>query len=259
MSAVVEVQNQQHWNHILNTHKAVVVDVYLTTCEPCKHLKPKFEQLANDFKYPGIAFVTEDNKMGIHSVTGVPSILFFLHGKPFETILGGDFQEIVAALQKLFQALNIGPPMARDHPVAPPAQQPQISRPKSAQASGYARFADLSKSSISPYDRPENTYIPQANSVRQTYKRNMIRDVVPPSAGGPQEGFGRGSGGYRGSRGRGGYGVGQGRGSYPGQYGYNSQGDNYNLSTLPANPPGTPTPSGRYGLGTSQGRGDYAY
>ena len=257
---VIEVQNRQHWNHILNTHKAVIVDVFLDSCEPCKHLKPKFEQLAADYRHPDVEFVTEDNKLQINIVTGVPSVLFFLDGKEFHRILGGDFQEIVEALQKLFQALNIGPPMARDHPVAPPQERrPQISRPKNsgAQASGYARYADLSKSSIAPYDRPETNYIPQANSVRQTYKRNMVRGVVPPNAGGPREGFGRGSGGG-GGRGRGGYargGGGSGRvSSYPGQYGYNSQGDNYNLSTLPGAPP--PDYSGSY---TSQGRGDYAY
>jgi len=93
MSEVIELQNRQHWEHILNTHKAVIVDVWLESCNPCKILAPKFQQLANDFKYPGIAFVTEDNKMGIHPVTGVPSILFFLHGKPFETILEWTYRE----------------------------------------------------------------------------------------------------------------------------------------------------------------------
>ncbi len=229
---IIELQNRQHWNHILNTHKAVIVDVFLNSCEPCKHLKPKFQQLAADYRHPDVCFVTEDNKLQINIVTGVPSVLFFLHGKLFHTVLGGDFQEIVAALQKLFATLNIGPSMARDHPVAPPQQRPpSVSRPKNntAQASGYARYADLSKSSISPYDRPETNYIPQANSVRNTYKRNMVRDVVPPSAGMPQNPSSGGSS------------------SYPGQYGYNARGDNSNLST------------GRYGLDTTQGRGEYSY
>jgi thiol-disulfide isomerase/thioredoxin len=228
--AVIEVQNRQHWNHILNNHKAVVVDVFLDSCEPCKHLKPKFQQLAADYRHPDVKFVSEDNKLQINPVTGVPSVLFFLDGKPFETILGGNFQEIVQTLQKLFQALNIGPPMARDHPmgnVAPPQRRPQSSVPKGAQASGYARYADLSKSSIAPYDRPETNYIPQANSVRNTYKRNVVRNVVPPSVGGPREGFGGGS--IPGSYGAGSEQYGGGN-SYPGQYGYNAQGDNHRLA-----------------------------
>jgi len=83
--------------------KLVVVDFYATWCGPCNRIAPVFKDLST--KYPNVVFVKVDvdlckNTAKDHSVSSMPTFLFFRNGVKIDKLSGADPKVLETKIQK---------------------------------------------------------------------------------------------------------------------------------------------------------------
>ena len=174
---MIELMSVAHLNQLLNKYRVVIVDTYTTWCGPCKVLKPKLEQLSDDFMNDTVVFVEEDNeKNKIHNVEGYPCITMYVDGKKYHTVLGANVNQIIEKLNEIFMNLELVPKVIERNSNMMNSIPPQVILNKKNEANvtaayndGYARFSDMADSQSK---MPQN-YIPQGSCVRKTTKKNF--------------------------------------------------------------------------------------
>jgi thioredoxin 1 len=95
---------------IIKKYQFVVVDFHATWCGPCKLLAPKLDELAKANAIMRLVKVDIDKVPEASDAYGVqqlPTIVFFVNGKPARTVTGANMNainkttfEIVSALQR---------------------------------------------------------------------------------------------------------------------------------------------------------------
>lgn len=85
MIMAIPVTTQNFEKEVLQSSLPVVIDVYATWCGPCKMMGPIFEELSKDLseKYKFVSInIDEQREIAIqHSVSSIPTFLFFKNGK----------------------------------------------------------------------------------------------------------------------------------------------------------------------------------
>ncbi|MHB1224741.1 MAG: thioredoxin [Gemmatimonadaceae bacterium] len=70
----------------------VVVDFWATWCGPCRMIKPIVEQLATDYvdtvRFTSVDGDSNQRTMARFGVRGLPTLLFFQHGRVVDSIVG---------------------------------------------------------------------------------------------------------------------------------------------------------------------------
>lgn len=105
----------------LNTHnfsqeveqatKPVIIDVFATWCGPCMHMKPIFEQLAQELghKYAFMQLnVDEARELAVHyKVTSVPTFIFIKNNEVLAKVTGAISKEdLKSKLDEVFVSIR---------------------------------------------------------------------------------------------------------------------------------------------------------
>lgn len=82
----------------------VVIDFFATWCGPCKHIAPKFEELAKS--YPSISFLKVDvdesgDLVEQFGIRAMPTFVFLHNGSVVKTIEGADLKGIGQTLESM--------------------------------------------------------------------------------------------------------------------------------------------------------------
>jgi thioredoxin len=101
-------------NDVLGAEKPVVVDVWAPWCGPCKVQAPIFKEAAQQFADEAL-FVklnADDNQALVqqYKVMGIPTMLFFRHGRLVERKTG--VQSVEAIAKRLEPLLTMTPEQA---------------------------------------------------------------------------------------------------------------------------------------------------
>lgn len=92
----IEVEDQDHFDELLEDHEVVVADFWAEWCGPCKAIAPKYEELSEDRDYPFLK-VEIDNFPDLAqdlSVTSVPTFIRFEGGEEVDRKIGSDADEL---------------------------------------------------------------------------------------------------------------------------------------------------------------------
>ena len=106
--AIVHLESKEHLNKLLKKHRIIVVDTWANWCGPCKHVAPKFEDLARQHvKNKEILFVKDDidNDDSPHrnDVNAIPTFFFYFEGGHQEKLkyTGADIVNVERNVNKL--------------------------------------------------------------------------------------------------------------------------------------------------------------
>jgi thioredoxin 1 len=96
MSNIVEI-SEVNIDKALNNDKLVVLDFHASWCGPCKSLNPILNEIADynkDSVLVGKIDVDSNGEVAVsHGVRGIPTIIFFKHGKEVDRFVGLKSQE----------------------------------------------------------------------------------------------------------------------------------------------------------------------
>ncbi len=111
---VVEVGSDTFESEVLGTVKPVVVDVWAPWCGPCKMQAPIFAEAAQQFDGEAL-FVklnADENQALVrkYKIMGIPTMLFFKHGRLIERKTGVQTKEAIA--KRLEPLLDMSPEQA---------------------------------------------------------------------------------------------------------------------------------------------------
>merc|ERR1711971_637911 len=89
--------------------KLVVVDFTAEWCGPCKRIAPFYDELSN--KFPRAVFLKVDvdvctETAGAHSVTAMPTFMFFKKGLPIDKMQGADNPALEAKIKEHYEAVG---------------------------------------------------------------------------------------------------------------------------------------------------------
>lgn len=80
-----DISGEHFATQVLQADKPVVIDVYAHWCGPCKQMAPIFEELSQELHDSYYFFkinIDEERDLAIqHSVSSIPTLLFFNKGK----------------------------------------------------------------------------------------------------------------------------------------------------------------------------------
>ena len=90
-SRIIEVSEQTFNDEVIKSSKKVLIDFYATWCMPCRIIKPRINEVANE--YTEVKFVSIDvdkapnlsEKYGIHSI---PTLVVIEDGKEVNRVVG---------------------------------------------------------------------------------------------------------------------------------------------------------------------------
>lgn len=92
MSNAVEVNENNFNTEVLEQSVPVLVDFWATWCGPCRKLGPVLDDIATEFgEKIRVVKVNTDENLKIakeYSISGLPSLLVFVDGKPVERMVG---------------------------------------------------------------------------------------------------------------------------------------------------------------------------
>lgn len=85
--------NAHQFHDTLNRFDLVVVDFYAEWCGPCKQMHKVFEDLATDKDCEDILIIkvntdAQRNLSNQFNISSLPTIIFFVDGKPIRTVYG---------------------------------------------------------------------------------------------------------------------------------------------------------------------------
>lgn len=99
----IHVEDQSHFEELLEDHQILLVDFYADWCGPCKMLEPTVEEIAAETN-AAVAKVDVDAQQGLaqsYQVQGVPTLYLFVDGEPADRMVGvqqkGDLIEKIEA------------------------------------------------------------------------------------------------------------------------------------------------------------------
>jgi thioredoxin 1 len=91
--------SQLHIAEILQQHPALVIDFWAEWCGPCRRVAPAIEELAHEFAGKvtfGKCNTDENQQLAMHlSISAIPNIVFFSHGKLVDRIIGAYPKEAI--------------------------------------------------------------------------------------------------------------------------------------------------------------------
>jgi thioredoxin 1 len=112
----IEILSNEHLNQMKNQHQIMVLDIYGDYCQPCKQMKPAYDNLSLRYSSPQVAFCSLNVELGlVQGVRGVPTLQVFTNGQLAQEILGADLQQ----LEQMLSNLNV---REQSQPYNPPQQ-----------------------------------------------------------------------------------------------------------------------------------------
>lgn len=104
MSFVYEIPNKDAWSQLMNQqYHIVIVKLYGDWCQPCKHLNPHYEAMAQSYKdNQNILFCSLNEKLQLltENLRGVPCIRMFINGQHVESMVGGNPNKVRSFIEK---------------------------------------------------------------------------------------------------------------------------------------------------------------
>ncbi len=104
MDAVcTKILNMQHKQQLVQSNRVVCIDVSGSWCQPCKQIKPLYQEMSKKYSRPGkCALVWEDvdDKLS-QNIRGVPCFLFFKDSQYVYSVTGADLQAVEGKLLQL--------------------------------------------------------------------------------------------------------------------------------------------------------------
>ena len=102
---LIDLNSLNFQKEITNNEKYVLVDFWAPWCEPCRHLAPVFQDIANDYAesvdFAKVNVDTENKIPAEFNVRGLPTLILFKDGKPVSNLVGAQSKaKIVCWLQK---------------------------------------------------------------------------------------------------------------------------------------------------------------
>src|SRR5574344_842396 len=92
MSNAMDVQDSTFEQEVLKSTSLVLVDFWATWCGPCRKLSPVLDEISEELgEKVKIVKVNADENLKIareYSISGLPSLLVFVNGKPVERMVG---------------------------------------------------------------------------------------------------------------------------------------------------------------------------
>ncbi|MCP4427047.1 MAG: thioredoxin [Chloroflexi bacterium] len=111
---VFEVGSDAFESKVLGAEKPVVVDMWAPWCGPCRMQSPIFEEAAQEFGDEALFVkLNADDNQGLarrYKVMGIPTMLFFRHGRLIDRRTGVQTKEAIA--KRLEPLLDMSPEQA---------------------------------------------------------------------------------------------------------------------------------------------------
>jgi thioredoxin len=98
--------NDSNFDNFLNDQKAIIVDFWSPTCQPCKQIEPGLKQIASDYETKVKILKVNVNDCPKTSsrylVRGLPTLLFIKNGSVRSQMVGAcNTKQIERTLQKV--------------------------------------------------------------------------------------------------------------------------------------------------------------
>ncbi|GAX84095.1 hypothetical protein CEUSTIGMA_g11518.t1 [Chlamydomonas eustigma] len=105
-SAVVDMSDDKTFDQLIQkSNQLVVVDFTAKWCGPCRMIAPIYDQLS--IQHPTVTFTKVDidnpdlaGTASSHSITGVPTFVFYKNGKRLETFSGAQKDLLINLVDK---------------------------------------------------------------------------------------------------------------------------------------------------------------
>lgn len=106
---VAELNAKTFKSKVLHADKPVLVEVFAPWCGPCKVMAPVLEDVAKEFSGQARVYkINIDNHKDVvqpYKILGVPTLLYFSHGRLVDRKTGGASAQIIT--DKLTPLLNL--------------------------------------------------------------------------------------------------------------------------------------------------------
>jgi thioredoxin len=101
---VKPIKNAAEMKRAIASSKLTVVDFWASWCGPCMQIKPKFAKISD--RYGGVGFYAVDVDAAkpvsqAHSVSSMPTFVFFKGGKEVERFSGADEEKLSTIIERL--------------------------------------------------------------------------------------------------------------------------------------------------------------
>jgi thioredoxin 1 len=110
---VIEITSLEQRSTMINKYQICVIDLYSPTCNPCKSIAPKFNELATKFKDQSSYAFAKQNVMNgqvpfdpSYGITVVPAFMFYKNGKYYKNLnlTGADIKNVEENLKVLINS-----------------------------------------------------------------------------------------------------------------------------------------------------------
>ena len=102
---LIDLNSANFQKQIVDNEKYVLVDFWAPWCEPCRHLAPIFQDIANDYAktvdFAKVNVEAEDKISVDFNVRALPTLILFKDGKAISHLVGAQSKaRIICWLQK---------------------------------------------------------------------------------------------------------------------------------------------------------------
>ncbi len=85
LNNVYKIKTHKERSELIASHKIVIIDNFTDWCGPCKHIAPKYEELAAKYGKPGQCVLIKENVEDAiegsgENITSVPVFHFYVDG-----------------------------------------------------------------------------------------------------------------------------------------------------------------------------------